>query len=286
MPKQYEKYDVFLSFSSFDHHIARELKAKFEAAGLKSFLSAKDISAGERWQPAIRDAMRRSDRILLLITPRSKNSMWVTLETGAAWMQEKELIPLTQFVEPGELGDIAKDFQIRVIETESQKAALVEELREPRGDSPLSFRVMLASIRSAVDEMNWARRYPEVVVGSGRDGAVCAAIFAEILGRKSVRVIDCHFAWKGKNRRTQIDADSVNKKDVEGKNILVVEWARQTGKTYELIEKRLQTLKPAALYSYALFWTQKVDRPPDYYSFEHPSVPIPPWGQFRPWQPG
>jgi hypothetical protein len=279
MPERFETYDVFLSFSNHDEHIAKELADRLTSAGLSCFLSAKDLRGGAIWKPSIRDAIRRSDRVLLLITPRSKDSRWVSLETGAAWMEQKDLIPLTQFVEPSELGDIARDYQVRIIETDQQKAALVAELnvRLPRRPQ-LSFPLMLSKIRLALTELDRARVVPDIVIGSGRDGAVCAGIFAELLGHKKLCVIDCHFAWGGKDRVTTIDTSSITEQDVLNRNVLVVEWARQTGETFALIKNRLMGLRPAALQSFALFWTKGSDTAPDYYAFENSSVPASPWG--------
>jgi hypothetical protein len=60
--------------------------------------------------------------------------------------------------------------------------------------------------------------------------------------------------------------------------VLVLEWARQTGKTFILIQEHLGRMRPAALHSFSLFWTRGSETPPDYYSFENSSVPAPPWG--------
>jgi hypothetical protein len=50
------------------------------------------------------------------------------METGAAWVLEKELIPALVQVAPSELLDPIRRYQARVIETTDQKRALVTEL--------------------------------------------------------------------------------------------------------------------------------------------------------------
>lgn len=276
--KKYEKYDVFLSFSNYDKHIAEEIAHMITSAGLNCFMSCKDLGAGVIWAPKIKEALRNSDKILILVTPRSIKSKWILMETGASWICGKELIPIIQFIEPEQLGDIIKDFQAKVVETNAQKSSLIDELLESRKrETKLPFETMISRIFTNVEEMNRSRIVPNLVVGSGRDGAICAGIIAESFGKKQLKVIDCHFSWRGSDRKTTIDSSSIQKEDVEGKNVLVVEWARQTGETYKMIEEALSKFNPAATHSFALFWTKKSAKEPDYVGFVYDQVPIPPW---------
>ncbi len=122
------KHNVFLSYSHLDSAIAKHLASQLESAGVKCFMAEKDIGAGELWESTIRTAIQEVDRMVLLITPRSKNSLWVAAEAGAAWALEKELIAAMMFVEPKELMEAIKRHQARLIETPEQIAALVNEL--------------------------------------------------------------------------------------------------------------------------------------------------------------
>lgn len=276
--KKYEKYDVFLSFSKYDRHIAEEIANMIKSVGLNCFMSCKDLAAGAKWVPKIKEALINSDKILILLTPRSIKSKWILMETGAAWMCGKDLIPIIQFVDPEQLADIIKEHQTKVVETYAQKESLVNELlnlKQP--DTKLPFETMISRISNKIQEMVGNRVFPDLVVGSGMSGAICAGIIAESFRKKQLKVIDCHFRWKGSKRQTTIDSSSIQKKDVEDKNVLVVEWARQTGETYNIIEKELSAFNPASLHSFALFWTKKSDRRPDYVGFEYDQVPIPPW---------
>jgi hypoxanthine phosphoribosyltransferase len=276
--KKYERYDVFLSFSSYDRHIAGEIRDMITSVGLNCFMSCKDLGAGAIWAHKIKEALINSDKILILVTPRSIKSKWILMETGAAWMCGKDLIPIIQFVDPEQLGDIIKDYHTKVVETNAQKESLVNELLElKKRDMKLPFETMISRIRVNIEEMIRKRVFPDLVVGSGSYGTICAGIIAESFGKKPLKVIGCHFSWKGSERKTTIDLSSIQKKDVEDKNVLVVEWARQTGETYHIIEEKLSAFNPAALYSFALFWTKRSDRPPDYVGFEYDQAPIPPW---------
>ena len=93
-------------------------------------MAKKDIAGGARWEPGIREALMASKRILLLLTPRSKDRLWVLLEIGAAWALGKDIVPALVQVSPGELEDPIRHYQARVIETSAQRNRLVEELAE------------------------------------------------------------------------------------------------------------------------------------------------------------
>jgi hypothetical protein len=123
-----DRYDVFLSYSQRDDTIARELAAKFKEAGLRCFLAEKDIEAGEQFEAKIREAIRSSDRLVVLITPRARNSWWVKFEVGAAWALEKELIAALMFVKASNLIEPIRKYQARRVETPDQIIAFVNEL--------------------------------------------------------------------------------------------------------------------------------------------------------------
>jgi hypothetical protein len=122
------RHDVFISYASGDSALATELKSDFERQGWKCFMAEKDIPVAAEWQDTIRTALLGSQRILILLTPRSRDKPWVLMETGAAWVLEKELIPALVQVAPSDLIDPLRRYQARVIETTAQRRALVEEL--------------------------------------------------------------------------------------------------------------------------------------------------------------
>ncbi len=122
------KYDIFLSYSHRDSGIAKHVAENLEGAGLRCFMAELDIGAGELWEEKIRSTLQSVDRVLLLITPNSKNSLWVAAEAGAAWSLEKQLIAATMFVDASELIEPIKRHQARSIETPDQLQALVNEL--------------------------------------------------------------------------------------------------------------------------------------------------------------
>lgn len=278
MTEDYRTYDVFLSYSHRDEHIAQELAARLRSAGLHCFLAASDLTPGDNWKAEIRHAIRCSDKVLLLITPRSKSSDWVALETGAAWMEEKEFIPLTLFVGPEELGEIPKEYQVHVIETEEQKLELVNHLKASRMGPQLSFPDMLFSIETAVARMDNESFNPDIVIGSGRDGAICGGIFAQLFRIGRLKMVTLFRPEKPKIPTRRIDAKGISEDDVKDKSVLVVEWARKTGRTFSAINDYICALGPAELKFFAMFWCpDSQGNRPDYYAFRQPSPPLSPW---------
>ncbi|HEU4456433.1 MAG TPA: toll/interleukin-1 receptor domain-containing protein [Longimicrobium sp.] len=151
------EYDVFVSYTQRDGEIAADLASRLHDAGITCFLADRSILAAAEWEPAIRTAIWQCRRMLLLITPRSKDSLWVAAEAGAAWVLEKEMIPVLMFVDPPELFDPIRKFQARTVETPQQMDALVRELRSwaaasrahQETGSPNEPRVSLATPRGA-----------------------------------------------------------------------------------------------------------------------------------------
>jgi len=122
------QYDVFISYSHHDSDLARSLCAKLTTAGLRCFLAEKDVAAADRWEDRIRDALRNAERILLLITPNSKDSHWVVAEAGAAWVLGKRLVPALAYVKHNELITPIAAHQARTVHTPEEIDNLVREL--------------------------------------------------------------------------------------------------------------------------------------------------------------
>ena len=115
-----QQYDVFISYSHLDSQLANSIYSKLNNAGLRCFLAEKDIAASELWEDKIRESLRSSHRILLLITPNSKNSPWVVAEAGAAWALGKQLIPALAYVKTDELITPISSHQARLVHTPEQ----------------------------------------------------------------------------------------------------------------------------------------------------------------------
>ena len=275
--------NIFLSYSHLDNHIAEELESRLTAKGLNCFMAERTLQGGDDWLIKIREGIKNSEKVFILITPRSVNSAWIHLETGAAWMENKDIYPLLQFVNPSDLTAIIKTRHATIIETEMQKTNFIASLTTSdghRAPRQMTMNLVLEKISSAKAEMNRHTFDPNLFIGSGKGGALCAAVFASQLGHHPLKVVDCQFAGTGDERNTKIDDSSLRREDIFGKNVLVVEWARKSGRTYELIENKIAPMKPAILRAYALFWTQESQSVPHYYGETCTEIPQNPWGTY------
>ncbi len=91
---QNKKYDVFLSYSMADRDEARAMESFLTKKRLKVFLSEKDIKPGSKWEDEIKEALRNSNLLCMLVTPNSLRSDWIISEYGAAWSQDIRILPV------------------------------------------------------------------------------------------------------------------------------------------------------------------------------------------------
>lgn len=84
-------YQVFVSHATSDKWLAKVLCEKIEAVGAKTFRDDRDIDGGDDIPEEIRKQIKRSQEIIVLLTPHSINRPWVTLEVGAAWGRSKRV---------------------------------------------------------------------------------------------------------------------------------------------------------------------------------------------------
>ncbi|MCA9499179.1 MAG: toll/interleukin-1 receptor domain-containing protein [Nitrospira sp.] len=126
------KYDIFIGYSQKDWELALEIVSKLTRAGFNCFLARKCLSAGKKWQDGLREAIKCSEQVLLIMTPNSRDSKWVIFEAGAAWGLEKPIIPALLFVKPDELMDCIREHQTYDIKCESGKMELIEALEKSK----------------------------------------------------------------------------------------------------------------------------------------------------------
>lgn len=102
-----EQYDVFLSYDSVDSAVAKTLQKQIEEADCTCFMSEKSLEneAGANFAAEIRRAIRDSREMIILCSPASKTSEWVTTEWGAAWVLEKRIVPVLYQLSVSDLPD-------------------------------------------------------------------------------------------------------------------------------------------------------------------------------------
>jgi hypothetical protein len=78
------RYRVFLSHTGDDEALARYLAARIEAVGADAFTYRRDARIGDDPDDMIEREIQASDEILILLTPRSLDRMYIGYEYGLA----------------------------------------------------------------------------------------------------------------------------------------------------------------------------------------------------------
>lgn len=84
-----EFYSVFISYSAKDKDFAERLRIDLSEKGVRSWLAPQDIKGGEAFRERIDDAIKLSDRILLVLSRNSVASSWVQHEVEKAFEKER-----------------------------------------------------------------------------------------------------------------------------------------------------------------------------------------------------
>jgi hypothetical protein len=84
-------YQVFISHATADKWLATTICEKIEATGATTFRDDRDIDGGDDIPDKIRNAIKKSREIVVLLSPVSVGRQWVTLEVGAAWGWSKSI---------------------------------------------------------------------------------------------------------------------------------------------------------------------------------------------------
>jgi len=85
---------VFISYSSDDFVFAELVKMKLNAANIDVWMDKEELSAGEEWRNEIDLGIINADALILILTPESCSSSYVTYEWAFAIGRKKKIIPL------------------------------------------------------------------------------------------------------------------------------------------------------------------------------------------------
>ena len=81
-------YSCFTSYSSKDQDFAKRLHADLQNKGVRCWFSPEDLKIGDRTRPAIDEAIRIRDKLLLILSENSITSDWVEKEVETAFEEE------------------------------------------------------------------------------------------------------------------------------------------------------------------------------------------------------
>jgi TIR domain len=99
-------YVVFISHSSRDAWIAGQIGEEIEALGAKKWLDKHDLQGGDEVLNKIIAGIRASREVILLLSPESVKSHWVSIEIGAALGRRKRVTPILYNLSPREMGPL------------------------------------------------------------------------------------------------------------------------------------------------------------------------------------
>lgn len=103
MVESVQGYQVFISHSSRDTWVARQIARYIEACGASAFLDEADVDYGDDFEERILAAARLSQELLVLLTPWSITRPYIWLEIGAVWGLGRRIIGVLHGLLPSDL---------------------------------------------------------------------------------------------------------------------------------------------------------------------------------------
>lgn len=85
---------IFISYSRKDEYFARCLAADLEACGAEIWIDVDDIPVGSKWSSAVQEGLRKSEIMLLILSPESMASPHVEDEWNYFHDKKKQIVPL------------------------------------------------------------------------------------------------------------------------------------------------------------------------------------------------
>ena len=95
LPKEVGAIDVFLSYCSSDAEVGRKLAYHLAEKGIACLMAPDGIPGGTDWTGYLREGLTRAALFLIILSQASRESRWVTIESGAAWVLEKPVVPIS-----------------------------------------------------------------------------------------------------------------------------------------------------------------------------------------------
>ncbi len=97
-------FRVFISHSSIDTWVAKQIAQHVELCGASTFLDEADMEYGDDFEDKILEAARNSDELLVLMTPWAIARPYIWLEMGVFWGQGKRIVGILHGISAKEMG--------------------------------------------------------------------------------------------------------------------------------------------------------------------------------------
>jgi hypothetical protein len=88
-PGAIQFYSCFISYSAKDQEFADRLYADLQGNGARCWFAPHDLKIGDRFQEEIEQSIRLYDKLLIILSENSVNSVWVEREIQAAMEKER-----------------------------------------------------------------------------------------------------------------------------------------------------------------------------------------------------
>jgi sugar/nucleoside kinase (ribokinase family) len=128
---------VFISYSEADSEVAERLERALGDRGVDCFRHAKDIGPGQRIEQTVVQALLECSAVIVVISPASARSAWVSYEIGLARGRDKLIVPFlthTSMELPSFIGDVKAARStaevLRLFELKNERPSGTEESRK------------------------------------------------------------------------------------------------------------------------------------------------------------
>ena len=86
------EFDLFISYSHHDDiFVEQTLRPILDANGIDYHLDYKEIKSGDRLDDSLLTNIEKSREMCVIVSEKSKDSKWMSVERGAAWMARKPI---------------------------------------------------------------------------------------------------------------------------------------------------------------------------------------------------
>ncbi|HVU11231.1 MAG TPA: toll/interleukin-1 receptor domain-containing protein [Phototrophicaceae bacterium] len=90
-----KEYSIFLSYARQDQLWVSDFARALDTAGIHDYwVDSKALAAGQNWEELLQEALRQSEIFILILTPNSLENPNVFFELGAAFADNKQIIPV------------------------------------------------------------------------------------------------------------------------------------------------------------------------------------------------
>jgi hypothetical protein len=130
-PGPLRRYVVFISYDSSDRWIASVLAEKIALLGAEPWFDVKSLEAGQVIVSGILEGVWACQEAVILVTPASIDSQWVSFELGAARVLGKLVTPIFYGVDPASLKPAADLKHVELNDFATFCEDLASRIRKP-----------------------------------------------------------------------------------------------------------------------------------------------------------